>query len=258
MRRLLLAFLVSLSCLTASGIAAAQSCATPDAVLAHYASALGGEAALSGMQTLAIEASATEPHTFNPSIMAHYRYWFEWKSPDKMKVRQHYALSFATYIFDGLAWSLYNGKVSHNEDNTPEWRRQLMRIPYNDDPQFLMFRVAANPLLVATTKNLYRRYELLPGEPGTCELEAFGRSEWGLRRDTLAFDAASGLLRTWTIEAGEPRDHAHFQFDFDDYQQAGDLMFPRSIYFDFYKTQFRITSIVVNAPVRDADFVVRQ
>lgn len=250
--------LISLSWLAAQSIAAAQSCGTPDAVLAHYASALGGETALGNMQTLAIEARATEPHTFNPNSTEHDHYWFEWKSPDRMKVRQHYALSFVTYIFDGIEWSLDNGKVSHNDDNTPEWRRQLMRIPYNDSPQFLMFRVAANPLLVATTKNLYRRYELLPGVPGTCAIEAFGRSEWGPRRDTLAFDAASGLLRTWTIEAGEPRDHAHFQFVFDDYQRAGDLMFPRSIYFDFYKTQFRIARVVVNPNIPDADFVVRQ
>jgi hypothetical protein len=253
----LLSFLVSLSFLTAPAIAA-QSCGTPDDVLARYAAALGGEAALSRLQTLAIEASATEPHTFNPSSTAHYHYGFEWKTPGKIRVKQHYALSFATYIYDGAAWSLANGRVSHNEDATPEWRRQLMRIPYNDDPQFLMFRVAANPLLIATTKNLYRRYELLPGEPGICKLEAFGRSEWGPRRDALTFDSESGLLVKWAIEAGEPRDHAHFQFEFDDYQQAGEVKIPRSIYFDFYETQFRITSVAVNAPIRDADFVVRQ
>ena len=255
MRRFLLIFL---SCLATQNIAAAQSCGTPGEVFAHYATALGGEAALSSMQTLTIEARATEPHTFNPGIMEHDHYWFEWKSPDEMHIRQHYALSFTTWISDGTAWSLANGKISHNDDSTPEWRRQLARIPYNDDPQFLMFRVAANPLLVATTKNLYRRYQLLPGAPGSCELEAFGRNEWGLRRDTLSFDATSGLLTTWTIEAGEPRDHAHFQFEFGDYQQTGGLMFPHSIYFDFYKTQFRISKVVVNAPIRDSDFVIRQ
>jgi hypothetical protein len=255
MRNFLLVFL---SCLATQSIAAAQSCGTPDAVLAHYATALGGEAALSGMQTLAVEARAAEPHTFNPNIAEHDHYWFEWKSPDRMRVRQHYALSFTTYTFDGTTWSLANGKVSHNDDSTPEWRRQLARIPYNDDPQFLMFRVAANPLLVAATKNLYRRYELLPGAPGTCELEAFGRSEWGRRCDMLVFDSASGLLRRWTIEAGDPSDNAHFQFDFGDYQPAGGLQFPRSIYFDFYKTQFRISKVEVNAPIRDSDFVIRQ
>lgn len=224
----------------------------------RYVSALGGASALANLQTLHIEARATEPHTFNPNSTAHYTYTFEWKAPDKIRVKQHYILSFATYIFDGSSWSLYNGKVSHNEDNTPEWRRQLMRIPYNDSSQFLMFRVAANPLLLATSKNLYRGYENFgDDEPGTCSLEALGQSEWGRRRDRLVFDAKSGLLQTWTIEAGRPGENAYFQFQFDDYEQAGDLKIPRSIYFDFYKVQFHVTRVTLNRSFKDADFTPR-
>lgn len=257
MLRFRLFFLLWLWCVVAQSVAAGQSCGTADAVIAHYDNALGGEAALNRLQTLAIEAKATEPHTFDPSSTAHYDYRFEWKSPDRVRVRQHYALTWATYIFDGQAWSLEDGKTSHNEDNTPEWRRRLMRIPYNDDPQFLMFRVVANPLLVATTKNLYRRYEPVAGAPGTCELVAFGPSVWGRHRDRLVFDARSGLLQRWEIEAGPPGDNAHFEFEFGDYRPAGELKTPRFIYFDFYKTQFRITAVTVNAPEQDGDFVIR-
>lgn len=257
MRSFRLIFFAWLWCIADPSMAAAQGCGNADAVLAHYDIALGGEDALGRLQTLAIEAKATEPHTFNPGSTAHYDYRFEWKNPDRVRVSQHYALSWTTYIFDGLAWSLANGKTSHNEDNTPEWQRALMRIPYNDYPQFLMFRVAANPLLVATTRNLYWRYELVAGAAGSCELEAFGRSVWGVRRDRLVFDAASGLLRTWTIEASQPGDDAHLEFEFDDYQPAGELKVPRSIYFDFYKTQFRITGVTVNMPAPDRDFVIR-
>jgi hypothetical protein len=235
----------------------APGCGSPDAVLAHYRQALGGDAALGQMQTLILDASATEPHTFNPASTAHYKYRFEWKAPGKVRVRQHYALTFANWIFDGANWSLWNGKISHNEDSTPMWRRELKVFPYNDDPQFLMFRVAANPLLVATTKDLYRRYELQAGVPGACRLGAFGRSEWGVRHDLLTFDAAGGLLKTWTIEAGEPGDRAQVEFQFGDYEPAGNVLIPRSLTFDFYGTEFRINKAVVNAPLKDSEFVPR-
>ncbi len=235
--------------------AGAPGCGSPQAVLAYYRQALGGEEALGRLQSLILEASATEPHTFNPSSAAHTRYRFEWKAPGKVRVNERYALTFATWIFDGTKWSLWNGKVSHNEDATPAWRSRLKAFPYNDDPQFLMFRVAANPLLVATTKDLYASYELEPGPPGTCALAALGRSQWGERRDLLTFDAATGLLTLWTIEAGPPEDHAHVEFQFSGYQPADSLLIPRFLFFDFYKAEIRINHAIVNAPLVDSAFV---
>jgi hypothetical protein len=236
---------------------AAPGCGTADAVLAHFIEAVGGETAIGQLQTLEIDASATEPHTFNPGSTARSQYRFAWKAPDKVRVSQHYGLTWANYRFDGRAWSLWNGKVSRNEDATPAWQRRLKVLPYNDDPQFLMFRVAANPLPVATTKNLYRRYALRAGAPGTCELEAFGPSLWGERHDALAFDATNGLLKSWAIETGEPGDGAQLRFQFDDYRPAGNILIPRLLSFDFYGTEFRVTGVRVNAPVDDSEFIPR-
>jgi hypothetical protein len=259
----ILRFLLLIACLPAAAQNAAMpACGSPDAVLAHYATALGGQAALDSMQTLVMEAGATEPHTFNPASTEHDHYRFEWRAPGKVRVRQHYALTWANWIYDGQAWSLWNGKLSHNDDATPEQQKKLKVLPYNDDPQFLMFRVAANPLLVATTRNLYRRYALAPGASGTCVLAAFGTSAWGERRDALTFNAENGLLKTWAIEtgqsgAGQPGEPAQVSFQFDDYQPAGNLLVPRLLFFDFYGTAFRINRVAVNASVDDAGFVPR-
>ena len=235
-------------------------CATPEIVLQRYVAAVGGQAALNQVQTLVVEAHETEPHTFNPQDTAHYRYQFKWKSPNRVVVKQHqFPFGWTTFIYSGTAWSNFDGRVSHNEDNTPAWRNDLRSSPYNDYPQFLMYRVVADPTMLATTKNLYRSFETLPGTPEMCVLQAIGKSEWGReRRDILSFDAKSGLLKTWAIQMGLPGSETHAHFQFDDYRQAGPVKIPFSIYFDFYKATFHFTKVVPNALLSDGEFVPKQ
>jgi hypothetical protein len=245
---------------TAQDNGSSSDCATPEIVFQRYVAALGGEAALNQVKTLVIEASETEPHTFNPQDTAHYRYQFQWKSPNQVAAKQHqFPFGWTTFIYSGTAWSNFDGRVSHNEDNTPAWRTELRASPYNDNPQFLMYRVLADPLLPATTRNLYRSFEVLPGTPERCVLQAIGKSEWGReRRDTLSFEAKSGLLKTWAIQMGLPGQEIHTRFEFDDYRQSGPVKIPFSIYFDFYQARFLLTKVVPNAPLSDAAFVPKQ
>ncbi len=256
-----------LACLIlACGYAAAQTtsppsdCATPEIVFQRYVAALGGEAALKQVQTLVIDARETEPHTFNPQDTAHYSDQFKWKSPNQVLAKQRqFPFGWTTFIYTGAAWSNFDGRVSHNDDNTPAWLTNLRSSPYNDNPQFLMYRVVADPMLLATTSNLYRSFETLPGTPETCVLQAIGTSEYGReRRDILSFNAKSGLLKTWTIQMGMPGQETHTHFQFDDYRQSGPVKIPFSIYFDFYKATFQITKVVPNAQLSDAEFVPKQ
>jgi hypothetical protein len=261
----LVTLLVLICLLSVCGPVAGQSnspppdCATPEVVFQRYVAALGGEAALNQVQTLVTEARATEPHTFSPQDTAHYRYKFKWRLPNQVAVEEHYLLSPATIIFDGNTWSNFNGRVSHNEDSTPAWRTKLRSRAYNDYPEFLMFRVVADPMLVATTRNLYDGFEILPGAAGVCVLQANGTSEWGRERhDILSFDAKSGLLRTWAIQMGLPGQETYTRFQFDDYRQSGPVQIPFSIYFDFYKATFHLTKVVPNALLSDAEFLPKR
>jgi hypothetical protein len=242
------------------GNSSASDCAAPEIVFQRYVAALGGQAALDQVQTLVIEASETEPHTFNPQNTAHYRYEFRWKSPNRVVVKQRqFPVGWTTFIYSGTAWSNFDGRVSHNDDNTPAWRNDLRSSPYNDYPQFLMYRVVADPMLLATTRNLYRSFETLPSTPEMCVLQAIGKSEWGReRRDTLSFDAKSGLLKTWAIQMGLPGPETHTHFQFNDYRRSGPVKIPFSIYFDFYEATFHFTKVVPNAPLSDGEFVPKQ
>jgi hypothetical protein len=235
----------------------APECATPEIVFARYVAALGGQAALNQLRTLVIDANETEPHTFNSRDIAHHRYQFKWNSPNRVVVREHqFPSGWTTFIYSGTAWSNFDGSVSHNEDNTPAWRNELRSSPYNDYPQFLMYRVVAEPILLATTKDLYYSFESLPGTAGMCVLQASGKSEWGrARRDVLSFEAKSGLLRIWAIQMGQPGSETHTEFQFSDYRQSGPVRIPSSIYFDFYKATFHFTKVIANTSLSDAEFV---
>ena len=140
----------------------AADCGTAGEVFQRYLDALGGAAAIAHAQSLLIEAKETEPHTFHPQSMAHQRFRFEWESQNRILVKRQYLLSTATVIYDGVAWSLYNGRVSHNEDATPELRRKLMALPYNDSPEFQEFRMVADPMLLTRARELYRALEVAP------------------------------------------------------------------------------------------------
>jgi hypothetical protein len=235
----------------------ASGCPSPEIVLQQYAAALGGQAALDQVQTRVLEAHETEPHTFNPQVTAHDRYQFRWKSPNRVVAKQkQFPFGWTTFIYTGTAWSNFDGRVSHNEDNTPAWRKDLSLSVYNDNPQFLMFRVVADPTMLATNRNLYRGFESLPGTPDQCVLLAIGKSEWGReRRDILSFDAKTNLLKTWAIQMGMPGSERHSEFRFDDYRQAGPVKIPFSIYFDFYQATFHFTKVLSNAPLSDSEFV---
>jgi len=255
---LLVCLLMAGACAAAQSITPPSDCPAPEIVLDRYVVAVGGQAAVDRLRTLAIEAHESEPHTFNPQSIAHTHYWFKWKSPNQVAMRSHYLLSPATFRFDGAAWSNFDGRLSHNENGTPASRLKLRAdYLYNDDPQFVMLRLVANPILLATARNLYRSFDPLPGPPGTCTLQATGPNQWGgEQRDILTFDAKNGFLKTWAMQAGLPWDvmiYIHFQFD--DYRQSGDVKIPYSIYFDFYKATFQLTKAVPNAAVSDVDFI---
>lgn len=237
---------------------AAAGCGTAKQVLERYMDALGGEAAIAQVRSLLIEAEETEPHTFNPQSTAHQHFRFEWEAPNRILVKRRYLLSTATVIYDGAAWSLYNGHVSHNEDATPEWRRRLMAMPYNDSPEFQEFRMVADPLLLTRARELYSELRVAPGTPGQCVLEARGTSEWGReRRDYLVLDGTTGLLRAWQVQAGQPGQEKHFEFRFDDYRRAGPVLIPYSVYYEFYQASFRLTKVVMNPAFQDSDFVAK-
>jgi hypothetical protein len=257
---LLVCLLLCCICAPAQISTSPSDCATPEIVFQRYVDALGGQAALNQVQTLVVEAQEMEPHTFSPQDTAHYRYQFKWKSPNRVVVKQHqFPFGWTTFIYSGTAWSNFDGRVSHNEDNTPAWRNNLRSSPYNDYPQFLMYRVVADPMLLATTRNLYSGFATLPATPEMCVLQAIGKSEWGKeRRDILSFDATSGLLKTWAIQMGSPGQEVHTSFQFNDYRQSGPVKIPYSIYFDFYKATFQLTKVISNVPLSDAEFTPKQ
>ena len=257
---LLLCLLLFRSDALAEDNSAASGCKTPEIVFQRYVGALGGQAALNQVQTLVVEARETEPHTFSPQDTAHYRYQLKWKSPNRVIVREHqFPFGWTSFIYSGTAWSNFDGRLSHNDDNTPAWQKDLRSSPYNDNPQFLMYRVVADPMLLATTRDLYRSFETLSGTPEMCVLQAFGKSEWGReRRDTLFFDARSGLLKTWAIQMGLPGSETYTHFQFDDYRQSGPVKIPFSIYFDFYKATFHFTKVVPNVTLSDGEFMPKQ
>jgi hypothetical protein len=65
------------------------------------------------------------------------------------------------------------------------------------------------------------------------------------------------LLRSWRIQAGQPGQEKYFEFLFGDYRQAGPVLIPYSVDYDFYQASFRLTKVVVNPTFADADFMAR-
>jgi hypothetical protein len=248
---------------------ASADCSSPKVILQRYVDAVGGNVAIHQIQTRTIEARESEPYTFKPQDLATYRYTFKWKAPNRVAVKwKHIVPMFkvpvpfasATFIFDGEAWSNFDGRASRNEETTPLWRRKLKHdYPFNEDPQNMMYRIAADPLMIARANELYSDLEAdqdPTSYPGLCILRANGPDAWGQkRRDNLYFDAISGILRTWEIQAGSPAHKVYFHFRFDDYRQVGAVKFPFYVYFDFYKATFRYTKVVHNQSLSDSDFV---
>ncbi len=124
-----------------------------------------------------------------------------------------------------------------------------------------MFRVVADPLMMTRASELYSSFETdssVTDHLGLCVLRANGIDEWRYKRqDILTFDAATGLLRTWKIQAGIPPHKIYVQFQFEDYRPVGAVRFPFTVSFDFYKAKFRYTQVVNNKALPDSDFVSR-
>ncbi len=163
------------------------------------------------------------------------------------------------FIYDERdSWSDFMGHKSRNNERDPQWQRDLRKYPYNEDPQFLEFRVIADPLMLTRASQLYSSFEVSTelSRPGdVCVLLANGVDTWrNPRQDILSFNAVSGLLKTWRIQAGTPLHKSYVQFQFRDYRALGAIKFPFEIYFDLYDATFRYTSVEQNKPLADSDF----
>jgi hypothetical protein len=255
--------LVWLTLIPASA-SAQVDCSSPELVLQRYVSAIGGKAAY---EIRSRTATARESTT-SGGVTERYVYKFKWKTPDKVAATSTpYMLNVlplsypnGTFIFNGAQWTNNDGRVSRNEERDPEWQRLLKhKYPYNEDPDFLMLRVVADPLMIARAGDLYSSLEAEDNStkhPGLCVLRANGVDKWRYKRqDILSFDAASGFLRSWQIQVGVPPRTTWVQFDFDDYRQVGAVKFPFMVAFDFYKATFRYVKVIHNGAVNDSDFV---
>jgi hypothetical protein len=240
----------------------ANDCSDPAAVWIRYIDALGGQQAVDSLETRVAEARETAPSSFNPAATNTYDYRFEWKSPNKAVVRSTHVVSmfglpvpFAKthFIFDGEHWSDFQGKPVPQREARPGRPRREFPTTFE-----AMWRVTADPLLFAHSSEFYS--EFAPANdfgayPDRCILEAHGKDG---RVDFLYFDRAAGFLRAWSLDVSTPRSSHHIIFFFDDYRQAGEVMFPFYIYSDFYKATFRYSKVVHNRPLPDSHFVIRQ
>jgi hypothetical protein len=239
-------------------------CASPEVVLQRYVHAVGGEAVnkIQSRTITAKESNGFRGHT------EHYIYKFKWKAPNKVAAGStpylfnSLPVSYpnGTFIFDGQDWSNFDRRRSRNEERDPQWQRDLKhKYLYNEDPQFLEFRVLSDPLILARAKELYSSFDVDTNSTegqGLCILRAHGTDQWRYQReDLLYFDARSGLLKTWKIQAGLPPHKTYVQFQFDDYRPVGAIKFPFYVYFDFYDATFRYTKVAQDAPLADSEFL---
>ena len=244
---------------------AASACPSPEVVLQRYVDAIGGKAVYD-IRSRTMTARESEGN----GGTEHWVYKFKWKAPNKVAASSNpYLLNIipvsypnGTFVFGGEAWSNDDGRASRNEDRDPAWQRRLRhKYPYNESPHFLMLRVLADPLMLTRANELYGSFEVdrSAGEhPGVCVLRANGLDERRYRRqDIISFDAVTGLLRKWKIQAGLPLHKIYVQFQFGDYRQASTVKFPFFVYFDFYKDTFRYTRVLNNKALPDSDFVAK-
>jgi hypothetical protein len=239
---------------------AASACSSPEVVLQRYIDAVGGKA-INDLQSRTMTAKET-----NKGYGAEPERWIyklKWKAPNKLTAGStpylfnNLPISYpnGTFIFDGKDWSDFDRRRSRNEEREPESQRELKhRYPYNEDPFFLELRVVADPLLLTRAKDFYPSLEVEPESAehiGQCVLRGKGTDQFGrMHQDLLAFDAASGLLRSWQIGVR----YRKYAFGFDDYRKVGAVTFPFQVYFDYYDATFRYTSVVNYIRLNDSEF----
>jgi hypothetical protein len=265
----------------AQGSAPPSVCASPEAVLARYVDAVGGKAALD-VQTLAISAKESECCGFGGET-EYYTYKFKWKAPNKVTASGvPYLINVlpvwypnGIWKFDGESWSDFLGRrrwnggnsSQQNVDGSLQQQRELKqrkltaRYLYNDEAQFLAFRVAADPLVLIRANELYSDFEVDSDSaaiPGVCVLRANQvRLRRNQRQDILSFDAVSGLLNSWIIQSGFPPQNFPIQFQYQDYRPVGAIKLPFHVYIDFHNMTFRYTSVVQNKPLPDSVFAAK-
>ena len=248
-------------------------CASPEAVLQRYVDAVGGRAVFD-IQSRTITAKETNLG-FGTE---HYIYKFKWKAPNKVTAGSTpywmgiFPVSYpnGTFKFDGEGWSDFLGRKPRNDESNPQQngggslqrqRELTARYPYNESPQFLEFRVLADPLMIARDNELYSRLEAdadPAGTPGLCILRADQvRLRRNQRQDLLSFDAVSGLLKTWQVHTGFPPDNNSVEFQFDDYRQVGAIKFPFHVHVDMNDATFRYTGVVQNKRLTDSEFMAK-
>ncbi len=222
-----------------------DDCLSAERILQRYVDALGGQAALSAIDTRTSEAEALEPN-YKPGHPEKRRYVFEWKAPDKVVFKNHTAIfNTFTFKFDGESlWTTMRGKPvlagGKGEGNSPfTW----------------MVRVMADPLMFADPNKLYLelkkpRYDFT-AEHQYCVLHAVLKAS-PKGEHILYFDALTGWLRALEI----PYRSGSFFIYFDDYRDVNDVKFP---FYISCNTPLGITvhfqKVAHNQPMRDADFI---
>jgi hypothetical protein len=244
-------FAAAIVCLSASaGPIWAQTpdpddCLSTERILQRYADALGGRAALEGINTRIAEAEALEP-SFKPGHPEKRKYVFEWKAPDKVVFKNRTAIfNTFTFKFDGkLLWTTMRGKAvlvgGGGEGNSPfTW----------------MVRIMADPLIFANPTNLYLelkrpRYDFTAAHH-YCVLHAVPKAN-PKGEHILYFDALTGWLRVLEI----PYRSGSLFIYFDDYRDVGGVKFPFAITCSVpLGITVRFQKVVHNQPIRDAEFI---
>jgi hypothetical protein len=263
---------------SAQGSNPSSPCASPEAVLERYVNAVGGKAALD-LQSLNLTAKESECCGFGNET-EYYTYKFKWKAPNRVTASDvPYLVNIlpvwypnGTWRFDGESWSDFLGRRPQNDGSQPQasdddsarqqrearQRALTAKYLYNEEPQFLVFRVAADPLVLIRANELYSSFEVDPdSDPpkGLCILRASQvRLPRNQRQDILSFNAVSGLLNTWIIQSGFPPQNFPVQFQFQDYRPVGAIKLPFFVNVDFHDMTFRYTSEVENKLLPDSEF----
>jgi len=221
-----------------------DDCLSAERILQRYVDAIGGQAALSAIDTRTSEAEALEP-SYKPGHPDKRKYVFEWKAPDKVIFKKRSLIFNAyTFKFDGkLLWTTMRGKPvlagGKGEGNSPfTW----------------MVRVMADPLMFADPNKLYLelkkpRYDF-SAEHHYCVLHAVPKAN-PKGEHILYFDALTGWLRVLEI----PYQRGSLFIYFDDYRNVDGVKLPFYIYCDNPGITVRFQKVAHNQPMRDAEFI---